>query len=173
MSLPLFTPHSGHFKEWLDGTEPDYPDFDRDGEIQGIVLGIKGPLFDKIIEGCEAVLEAYPSPNTRTKEMLSHSIKIQKPLWKAIISAHKYGVIYLCSRVDAASHYKEIRECPSTAYFINEYLSENSLATRAINCGIRIYLHDEPQLMFATSFVPPYAIGALGNSLPQLTELYL
>ena len=165
MSLPLFTPNSGHFKEWLDGLEPDYPDFDRDGEIQGIVLEIKGPLFDKIIEGCEAILDAYPSADTRTKEMLDQSIKVQEPLWKAVIAGHKYGVVYLCSRVDAASHHKELRECPSTAYFINEYLSENSLANRAINYGIRLYLHDEPQLMFATTFIPRYAIGALGNSL--------
>ena len=30
---------------------------------------------------------------SRTKDMLSHSIKIQELLWKAILSAHKYGVI--------------------------------------------------------------------------------
>ena len=82
-------------RDWLDGGVPDHPKFEKAAEIQNIVMGIKDLRNAKILEGCKKVV----GPN------FIYSRRENQLLWEALISGHKYGVVYLYSRFDAHKAY--------------------------------------------------------------------
>ncbi len=164
-ALALFEDVPNEYDEWLDGFVPDHPYFDKDALIQAVVLTIKDVLFHKILNGCAELLKALHLQNADQSDILTISLSQNQVLWKAIISGHKYGVIYLCSRTDALNlDSSVIQQCPTEARLINEFLSQDSSAIRAINYGVRQFIHDDRiQTTLAARFVPPHAIAAIGK----------
>ena len=163
--LTLFGEVQGGYQEWLDGFVPDHPYFDKDALIQAIVLSIKDLLFQNILAGCAELLKVFRPQNADLLDMLTRSLSHNPVLWKAVISAHKYGVIYLCSRAEARNLYLSVtKESTVEAHLIDGFLSQDSSATRAINYGVRQYIHsDTIETTRATCFVPPYAISSSGR----------
>lgn len=89
--LPLdFDPST----QWLDGSSLQHPHLNDAERIQYLVRLIKGELLDCILEACKILLQ-----HNDAKELLlmfEHDAQV----WRAAVSMHKYGVVYLGSRAD-------------------------------------------------------------------------
>lgn len=152
-------------RHWLDGLRPVHPDFSRDAQIQDILTSIKGTLLDKILTGCLQLVEEIKNQSINRYSILINSMRKNSNLWLAVVSAQKYGVIYLCSRSEARSVYRTlVHEQQYEARLVNNFLSENFAAVRAINYGVHSYIHHSAiQMTLAKRFIPPRAIAALGK----------
>ena len=150
------------YDNWLDGTVPDHPHFERHAQIRDIVAKIKGLILSKVLDGCEKLVQNLKCQST---DILNTSIRQNPGIWKSVISGHKYGVIYLCSRSDARDAYLDvIQSSPFEVKLVNSFLLQDSTATRAINYGVQQYICSEfIETIFASKFVPPNAVAALGE----------
>jgi hypothetical protein len=167
-SLPLFADIPGDFNpevDWLDGSSPDHPFFDNHSDIQSIIHSIKGHLLHNVFLGCKAILGKLPQPQTQGVSTLRRSLDEKPELWKAIISAQKYGVVYLISRSDARQQFWPlVQENPVEADEIDAYLREDATAIRAINYAVyRLVTKGVFKVDNPTRFVPPNAISCVGG----------
>ena len=153
--------------DWLDGLVPNHPDFEGVARIQGSVTTIKAPLLNKILEGCEKLVQTIECPNPRVMAALNDSIRHHVRIWEAVISGHKYGVIYLSSRWEARNlHVDVIRSNPLEAQLIDNFLCQDNAVIRALNYGVHQFIHDASiEKNFASRFIPPFAIAAVGEWL--------
>ena len=150
--------------DWLDGMIPAHPSFGKDAQIQDILTSVKGFLLNKILDGCLELVQDVRYQSIDMFSILNSSLHKNTGLWQAIVSTQKYGVIYLCSRSDARNIYLELlQKNPHKAQLVNNFLSQDSAAIRAINYGVHQYIHDATICTtLARKFVPPYAIAAIG-----------
>ena len=165
-----------NYDQWLDGVVPYHPDFEKAVRIQDIITPIKSLLLSKILEGCERLVRNFEYRDTIMFTILHSSFHHHNRLWQAVISGHKYGVIYLCSRSDARDFYLDVvKKSPSETQLVNDFLSKDYAAIRAINYGVHQFIHDETiEKDFASKFVPPNAIAAIGEYiLTQLTNTFI
>lgn len=143
---------------WLDGHCPGHPHFDNAGKIQFWVKSIKRQLHQCVLEGCRLLLE-----RTGSQTLLS-SLVTHQALWKAGVSMHKYGVVYLASRSECRHEFLlAIEKHPDAFYAIDAFLSSDANVIRAINYGVHRFVNsatitvDHPGRL-----IPPRAISALG-----------
>ena len=112
------------YDDWLDGTVPGHPHFEEHAQIQDIVATLKGLLLDKILDGCEKLVQNVEHQSFDLFTISSTSLRNNPGLWKAVISGHKYGVIYLCSRSDARNAYLDVvQKSPLEVQLVNNFLS--------------------------------------------------
>ncbi|KAJ6181229.1 hypothetical protein N7519_011690 [Penicillium mononematosum] len=145
---------------WLDGQIPAYPHF-QDGEsIRFHVKAIKRVLLQNILEGCKLLLEGTDNHS------LLPSITQHELLWKAAISAHKYGVLYLAARSECREEFLPAIESNQQLFTeINIFLSCNDNAIRAINYGVHRLVNSSTFTVdYQTRLIPPTAISAIGVS---------
>ncbi|KGO64284.1 hypothetical protein PEX1_045680 [Penicillium expansum] len=145
---------------WLDGEIPASPHF-WDGErIRSHVKAIKGVLFQYTLEGCKLMLE-----RTNNQPLLS-SITQHELLWKAAISVHKYGVVYLASRWECREEFLPTVESNHHLFTeINAFLSCNDNVIRVINYGVHRLVNSSTFTVdYETRLIPPTAISAIGVS---------
>jgi hypothetical protein len=143
---------------WLDGQVSAYPHF-RDGEtIRFHVEAIKRVLLQNILEGCKLLLE-------RTDNyLLLPSMAQHELLWKAAISVHKYGVVYLAARWECREEFLPAIESNQQLFAdINIFLPYNDNAIRAINYGVHRLVNSSTFTVdYQTRLIPPTAISAIG-----------
>ncbi|EFR00364.1 hypothetical protein MGYG_03366 [Nannizzia gypsea CBS 118893] len=159
--LSIFKPVSIAYEPsswWLDGHCPAHPHFENAGRIQFWVKTIKQPLLRYIIEGCELLLERAGN------KALTRSIAQNNALWRAAVSIHKYGVIYLATRSDCREEFLRIvKSNPKLFDEIDVFLSADQNATRAINYGVhRLVNSGTLTVSHETYLVPPRAISSIG-----------
>lgn len=145
---------------WLDGQIPAYPHF-QDGEtIRFHVKAIKRALFQYILEGCRLLSE-----RTDNHSLLS-SITQHELLWKAAISVHKYGVLYLAARWECREEFLPAVESNHHLFTkINIFLSCNYNVIRAINYGVHRLVNSSTFTVdYQRRLIPPTAISAIGVS---------
>ena len=142
---------------WLDGQPSPYPHFQEAERIQYHIKTIKESLLRHILQGCRTILEA------KGHHLLS-SVKDHELLWKAAISAQKYGVVYLASRRDCREEFLSAAESqPSLFAEISAFLSSNSNANRVINYGVHQLVNSQEfKVDHETRLIPPTAISAIG-----------
>ncbi|KAF2123483.1 hypothetical protein P153DRAFT_303864 [Dothidotthia symphoricarpi CBS 119687] len=167
-SLTLFsdTCHTYHPSiSWLDGLISDYPLFDESSRIHEIITAMKSRLLHYALEGCRAILAPLLSKSNSADNLLCNSINTRPDVWKAVLSAQHYGVIYLVSRSDARDIYlSSIKAHPSETQAIDEFLRVDAAGIRAINYAVHAYIRrDGLRVDHASSFVPPNAISSVGE----------
>ncbi|OQE15961.1 hypothetical protein PENFLA_c029G01718 [Penicillium flavigenum] len=145
---------------WLDGQVSVYPHFWDAKTIRFHVKAIKRALLQNILEGCKLLLE-------RTDNyLLLPSMTQHELLWKAAISAHKYGVLYLAARWECREEFlPAIKSNQQLFTEINIFLSCNDNAIRAINYGVHRLVNSSTFTVdYQTRLIPPTAISAIGVS---------
>ncbi|KAJ5815909.1 hypothetical protein N7447_008142 [Penicillium robsamsonii] len=145
---------------WLDGQVSTYPHF-QDGEtIRYHVKVIKHTLFRYILEGCKLLLERADN-HSLLPSMNQHEL-----LWKAAISVHKYGVLYLAARWECREDFLPTVESNHHLFTeIDLFLSSNDNAIRAINYGVHRLVNSSIFTVdYQTRLIPPTAISAIGVS---------
>jgi hypothetical protein len=165
-TLPLFSSCKKVFSpttDWLDGQCPAHPFFDDDLRIQEIIRNIKTGLLDTVLDGCEILLRR--SINDGSQLQLLASIDELPELWKAIISVHKYGVIYLANRSEStASFYPLYTAHICLADQIDAFLYNQSNGIRAINYAVHKWINNSKnQIEYPPKLVPPNAISSIGK----------
>ncbi|KGO74542.1 hypothetical protein PITC_098810 [Penicillium italicum] len=143
---------------WLDGQISVSPHFQDEKTIRFHVKAIKRALFQYILEGCKLLLERIDS-HTLLRSITQHDL-----LWKAAISVHKYGVVYLASRWECREEFLPTVESNHPLFTeINIFLSCNSNIIRVINYGVhRLVKSSTFTVDYQTRLIPPTAISAIG-----------
>lgn len=143
---------------WLDDQLPRRPYFGDDEQIRLHVKDIKGALFQCILEGCRIVLE-----KTNNHELLN-SITQYEVLWRAAISVHKYGVLYLAARSECREEFLPAIESNRQLFTqIDILLSCNDNCNRAINYGVHRLVNSSILTVdYQKRLIPPTAISAIG-----------
>jgi sarcosine oxidase delta subunit len=124
------------------------------------VKAIKRVLLQNILEGCKLLLE-----RTENRVLLL-SMAQHELLWKAAVSVHKYGVLYLAARWECREEFQLAIESNQQLFTeINIFLSYNDNAIRAINYGVhRLVNCSTFTVDYQTRLIPPTAISAIGVS---------
>lgn len=174
-SLDVFSPCKDGFdpvQDWLDGQSPAHPLFDQAGKIDQIVHGVKAELYDAILAGCRYVLDrCSDAPPSFSAASLWESLIHDICLWKAVISVHKYGVIYLANRAEARAFHPLYLARRPTADQIDEFLRHNGNFFRAVNYAVhRFIASDSNQVIYPSKLVPPNAISSLGHRIFAVRE---
>jgi hypothetical protein len=151
--------------DWLDGNSPVHPFFDNSSRMQKIVCDIKVQLLESILIGCYATMNEHPKPHTQYVAALVQSLVGNPELWTAIISAQKYGAIYLVSRSEARNRFlKQIVATPTEAEMVDAYLQKDATAIRAINYGVYYFVTNRGlRVDNPPKFVPRNAISSIGD----------
>ncbi|BAE57741.1 unnamed protein product [Aspergillus oryzae RIB40] len=143
---------------WLDGYCPAHPHFDNADRIRLRTKEVKRPLLQYILEGCRVLLERAD------KKSLQLSFDQHETLWRAAISVHKFGVLYLATRSECREEFLPAVE--SNLDLFNEmvtFLSHDNNAIRAINYGVhRLVNSNTFTVDYQTKLVPPTAISSIG-----------
>ncbi|KAK6838202.1 hypothetical protein RU639_000430 [Aspergillus parasiticus] len=143
---------------WLDGHCPAHPHFDNADRIRLRTKEVKRPLFQYILEGCQILLERADNKS------LVRSFDQHETLWRAAVSVHKFGVLYLATRSECREEFRPAVE--SNLDLFNEivaFLSHDNNAIRAINYGVhRLVNSNTFTVDYQTKLVPPTAISSIG-----------
>lgn len=154
--------------QWLDGLSPLHPHFDDATKIKSIVKEIKDEVLDFALEACRLILDGISPTEEPNHDLLSRSLSQNPNLWRAVLMAQHYGVIYFMSRADARGDsgcHLLMEQHPATADAIDFFLSRSHVAagTRAINYAVHAYVtRGSITADGATACVPPNAISAAG-----------
>lgn len=86
-------------------------------------------------------------------------------MWRAILSAQQYGVIYLVSRSEARQYFQPlIEEHPAEGDIIDSFRRQDAVAIRVINYGVHRYVTEGGlQINHPARLVPPSAISSIGK----------
>ena len=165
-SLPLFSACSESFdpkKDWLDGLSPDHPFFEDHEKIARLVRAVKSDLLEATRHGCQLLLERHPSDATSTSRLVE-SLNSHAPLWNAMISVQKYGVIYLANRAESREFYQCYSANHETRDLIADFLQSDNNITRAINYAVhRVITDGTKEVIYPSKLVPPRAISSIGS----------
>lgn len=154
--------------QWLDGLSPLHPHFDDATKIQSIVNEIKDEVLGFALEACRLILDGIAPSEEPNHDLLSRSLSQNPSLWRAVLMAQHYGVIYFMSRADArggSGCHLLMEQHRATADAIDFFLSRphSAAGTRAINYAVHAYVtRGSLTVDGATACVPPNAISAAG-----------
>lgn len=154
--------------QWLDGLSPLHPHFDDATKIQSIVKEIKDEVLSFALEACRLILDGIPPSEEPNHDLLSRSLSQTPSLWRAVLMAQHYGVIYFMSRTEARGDsgcHILMEQHRATADAIDFFLSRphSAVGTRAINYAVHAYVtRGSLTVDSATACVPPNAISAAG-----------
>ncbi|KAG6363945.1 hypothetical protein INS49_009048 [Diaporthe citri] len=154
--------------QWLDGLSPLHPHFNDATRIQSIVNEIKDEVLGFALEGCRLILDGIAPSEEPNHDLLSRSLSQNPNLWRAVLMAQHYGVIYFMSRADARGDsgcHLLMEQHRATADAIDFFLSRphGAAGTRAINYAVHAYVtRGGLTADSATACVPPNAISAAG-----------
>ncbi|KAJ5480456.1 hypothetical protein N7530_005965 [Penicillium desertorum] len=145
---------------WLDGQVSAYPHFRDTETIRFHMKAIKRALLQNILDGCKLLLERTDN------RVLLLSMTQHEQLWKAAVSVHKYGVLYLAARWECREEFQPAIESNQQLFTeINIFLSYNDNAIRAINYGVHRLVNSSTFTVdYQTRLIPPTAISAIGVS---------
>ena len=151
--------------DWLDGDEPAHPFFDDALRVQQIICSIKAELLHNILRGCAAILGSLTEQGEPNISVLRQTLKEDPSLWRAIISAQRYGVVYLASRLEARQCFQPLVENHAPeADIIDSFLGKDAVAIRAINYGVGRYVTEGGlKIDNPACLVPPNAISSIGK----------
>lgn len=152
--LPLeFDPST----QWLDGDSPQHPHFNEAERIQYLVRAIKGDLLDCIVEGCHILLQRKDAKN------LLRTFEYDTQVWRAAVSMHKYGVVYLGSRTDCRHDFMPVLESNKELFAaVDSFLCSERNAIRVINYGVHRWITTKnSKVEYPIRLVPPYAISSV------------
>ncbi|KAJ5302112.1 hypothetical protein PENANT_c008G05275 [Penicillium antarcticum] len=143
---------------WLDGQIPAHPRLCDEERVRFHIEAIKKALFQYILEGCKLLLER------ENNNLLLSSIKQHESLWKAAVSAQKYGVVYLAARSECREEFLPTIRCKLSLFAeVDTFLSYNNNAIRAINYGVHELVKSSTFTVdYQTRLIPPNAISAIG-----------
>ena len=143
---------------WLDGHVPAHPHFSDGRTIRFHIEAIKYSLFQHIFEGCKLLLQREDN-TLLVSSMIQHEL-----LWKAAVSAQKYGVVYLASRWECREEYLPAVDANLDLFTeVKNFLSQNNNAIRAINFGVhRLVKSSTFTVDYQTRLIPPNTISAIG-----------
>ncbi len=143
---------------WLDGQSPAHPHFDDSEKIRVHVTAIKSALLQYILQGCKILLEKKDNLS------LLASISRCELLWKAAVSVHKYGVLYLAARWECREVLLPAVTTDSQLFTeINTFLSSDNNLNRVINYGVHRLVNSSTfSVDHQTRLIPPTAISAIG-----------
>ncbi|KAK2873576.1 hypothetical protein FQN49_002263 [Arthroderma sp. PD_2] len=143
---------------WLDDHCPAHPHFDNADGIEFWVKAIKQPLLRYNLEGCKILLVREGN-----RELAPLTAQ-HEALWRAAVSVHKYGVIYLATRSDCREEYLGIvKSNPNLFNEISTFLSTDGNAIRAINYGDHRLINSGTLTVdHDTYMIPPRAISSIG-----------
>lgn len=166
--LFLFSSVQGNFNpesDWLDGHEPAHPFFDGAVRIQEAISTIKDDLLCDILRGCEAILAPLTEKDEPNISTLRQSLEQKPELWRAIISAQQYGVIYLICRLEARQQFYPLVEKHAVeADIIESFLRQDAVAIRAINYGVYCFVTEGSlSVDHPACLVPPNAMSSIGK----------
>lgn len=166
--LSLFSDVPGDFNpetDWLDGSEPAHPFFDGALQIQETICRIKDDLLRDILRGCAAMLATLTDKEGRNISTLRQSLEQNPELWRVMISAQQYGVIYLISRSEARRRFQPLVEKNiAEADIIDVFLRQDAVAIRAINYGVHCFVTEGGFIVdHPARLVPPLAISCIGK----------
>jgi hypothetical protein len=124
------------------------------------VKAIKRALLQNILEGCKLLLERTDN------RVLLLSMTQHELLWKAAVSVHKYGVLYLAARWECREEFQPAIESNQQLFTeINIFLSYNDNAIRTINYGVHRLVNSSTFTVdYQTRLIPPTALSAVGVS---------
>ncbi|OAF55942.1 hypothetical protein VC83_08007 [Pseudogymnoascus destructans] len=144
--------------EWLDGHYPEHPHFDNAEKIQFWARAFKNHLLRYVLEGCQLLYERTGS------QALLPSLAKHQTLWRAGVSIHKYGVVYLASRCECRDEFLPGIENKGDDFnAIATFLSSNSNVIRAVNYGVHRFINSLSITVEQHGrLIPPKAISALG-----------
>lgn len=154
--------------QWLDGLSPLHPHFDDATRIQSIVKEIKDEVLSFALEACRLILDGITPSEEPNHDLLSRSLSQNPSLWRAVLMAQHYGVIYFMSRADARGDsgcHLLMEQHRATADAIDFFLRSphRAAGTRAINYAVHAYItRGGLTVDSATACVPPNAISAAG-----------
>ncbi|KAI8625199.1 hypothetical protein F5Y19DRAFT_275251 [Xylariaceae sp. FL1651] len=150
---------------WLDGSSPSHPHFDDAVTIHSIITEVKDDVLGFALEACQLILDSIMPESEPTHDLLAETLSQNPSLWRAVILAQRYGVIYFMSRSEARSKYHPLMEQNRIASdTIDNFLrSHNAAGTRIINYAVHAFVtRGGLRVDYATSCVPPNAISAVG-----------
>jgi len=150
--------------EWLDGSTPAHPFFDNSLRIQAIIRNMKDDLLHHTLQGCKVILSTLSNQEDQEISFLRQTLDEKRELWKAIMSAQLYGVIYMVNRLDAKQYFSPlIPENLAAADAIDLFLRQDAVAIRAINYAVHCFVTKGTlRVENPTCFVPPNAISSIG-----------
>lgn len=105
---------------------------------------------------------------SETSATLLSAFDTDKVLWRAAISVHKYGVIYLANRLESRMAFlPAITAEPIRFAVIASFLSHDNNAIGAINYGVYRWVTASPEMQveFRIKLTPPNAIASLGQNM--------
>ncbi|KAK7923294.1 hypothetical protein PG985_007365 [Apiospora marii] len=152
--LPLdFDPST----QWLDGDSPQHPHFNEAERIQDLVGAIKGDLLDCIFEGCRILLQRHDAQN------LLQTFEHDTQVWRAAVSMHKFGVVYLGSRTDCRYDFLPVLESNEELFAaVDSFLCSERNAIRVINYGVHRWITTKNSKVERPGMlVPAYAISSI------------
>ncbi|KAE8373374.1 hypothetical protein BDV26DRAFT_69205 [Aspergillus bertholletiae] len=143
---------------WLDGHCPAHPHFDNADRIRLRTKEVKRPLLQYILEGCRILLERADNKSLLLP-FYQHEI-----LWRAAISVHKFGVVYLATRTECREEFlPAVESNPDLFDEIVAFLAHDNNAIRAINYSVhRLVNSNTFTVDYQTKLVPPTAISSIG-----------
>ncbi|KAK8021454.1 hypothetical protein PG990_006592 [Apiospora arundinis] len=143
--------------QWLDGHSPQHSHFNNAERIQHLVRRIKGELLGCIIKGCQILLQRNSAHG------LLQTFERDMPIWRAVISMHKYGVVYLGTRTDCRDDFLPVLESNEQLFAaVDTFLCSERNAIRAVNYGVHRWITTKNmQVEYPVELVPPYAISSI------------
>ena len=163
-SLSLFQPFAGTFDrtvDWLDGLSPAHPYFNHAGRIDEIIRDLKEEFLEAVLLGCKTLLER--TPQAESLSSLSNTIKSNPVVWKAVICAQKYGVVYLTNRAEAETYLHVYQTEKALATQIDLFLRNDRNSNRVINYALHLFINRETNMViYPGKLVPPNAVSSLG-----------
>lgn len=153
------------YTDWLDGSTPLHPFFDHAAQIETIVSSIKDDILSFALEACHLILDSFTETEKAKNHLLAYTLSHAPDLWRGVILAQHYGVVYFMSRCEARLRYQPLlTQNPITADAIDNFLrSHDSAGIRAINYAVHAYVsRGNLRVEYATSCIPPNAIAAIG-----------